>query len=85
MTEFKTDQLVPETGLYAVVHENHRLPNEVTLLRDQAFPRCSKCTEAVRFRALQLAPHAERRGCVVVYELPELEIPEIDGLESSVA
>ena len=69
---FNTGQFVPESGIYRVTHAKHRLPHEVTLLKDQLFPRCAKCAEQVTFEALQLAPLAERRGQVIVYELPEV-------------
>jgi hypothetical protein len=71
---FKTGQKVPESGIYRVVHEGHRLPHEVTLLKGEAFPRCSKCADQVGFEALSLAPALlEKRGGIVVYELPEIE------------
>ena len=70
----KTGDLVPESGIYRVVHSGHRLPHEVTLLKEQQFPRCSKCKDAVEFEPVMLAPTmGDRRGQIVLYELPELE------------
>src|SRR3569623_1634821 len=53
---FKTGQNVPESGIYRVVHAEHRLPHEVTLLRGEAFPRCAKCADQVEFEPVSLAP-----------------------------
>ena len=71
---FKTGQIVPESGIYRVVHAGHRLPHEVTLLKGEAFPRCAKCADKVEFEAVSLAPSLpEKHGRIVLYELPELE------------
>jgi hypothetical protein len=71
---FQTGQPVPESGIYRVTHSGHRLPHEVTLLKDQLFPRCSKCDDHVEFEILALAPTmADRRGRIVLYELPVIE------------
>jgi hypothetical protein len=42
--------LVPESGVYQVLHYRHRLYHEVTLLRAASFPSCSECGSNVRFR-----------------------------------
>lgn len=76
---FKTRQIVPESGIYRVTHAEHRLPHEVTLLKDQTFPRCAKCGGEVTFEPLQFAPALRGiREHVVVYQLPEVgvEAPE---------
>ena len=71
---FKTGQNVPESGIYRVVHSEHRLPHEVTLLKGEAFPRCSKCADLVEFEPISLAPSLpEKHGRIVLYELPEME------------
>ena len=74
---FRTDEIVSQSGIYTVRHRKHRLPHEVTLLRDQRFPRCAKCDTAVTFelvRALankgEAATFATR---IFLYELPVLE------------
>jgi hypothetical protein len=38
-TNLRTGVAVPESGIYRVSHSQHRLPHEVTLLKDQQFPR----------------------------------------------
>jgi hypothetical protein len=30
---FQTGAVVPETGIYRIVHDDHRLPHEVVILR----------------------------------------------------
>src|SRR5438067_12833949 len=55
---FHTGDTVPDSGTYLVVHPEHRLPHEVTLLRDQQFPTCAKCANAVVFQLVQAAPHS---------------------------
>lgn len=69
---FRTGQNVPESGIYRVTHGEHRLPHDVTLLKHQQFPRCSKCDRLVVFEPVHLAPLMERRGQVIIYELPEM-------------
>ena len=74
---FKTDEFVPQSGIYRVRHRKHRLPHEVTLLKDQQFPRCSKCQNAVVFelvRAVTFTDESpERYSRIRLYELPVLE------------
>jgi hypothetical protein len=53
---FRCGEKIPESGIYRVVHRNHRLPHEVTLLRDQLFPRCAKCEDSVYFELVRSAP-----------------------------
>lgn len=71
--EFRTGQRIRESGIYRVMHAEHRLPHEVTLLKGAQFPRCSKCKNAVRFEAIALAPGLDSlRERVTVYELPPI-------------
>jgi hypothetical protein len=69
---FRTDEIVRQSGIYKIRHKKHRLPHEVTLLRDQYFPRCAKCQNAVVFELVRaVTDEAEARICL--YELPVLE------------
>jgi len=75
---FRTDEMVPQSGIYRVRHKKHRLPHEVTLFRDQQFPRCAKCQNAVTFelvRAGNTEPDGTRglSSPICVYELPALD------------
>ncbi len=70
---FRTGQKVPESGIYRVVHAEHRLPHEVTLIKDTEFPRCSKCKEHVTFEIVSLAPRVDKmRERIVLHQLPEM-------------
>lgn len=70
----RTGCIVPDSGIYRVLHPQHSLPKEITLIRNQNFPRCSKCDEPVCFELVRSAPEAEssHRFHVALYELPEL-------------
>jgi len=74
---------VPESGIYRVLHSQHRLPREVTLMKNHSFPRCSKCSEPVYFELERSAPSAGSYSGsfnVMLYELPEIAEPEDDSL-----
>jgi hypothetical protein len=73
-TELRTGYTVPSSGIYRVIHSQHRLPSEVTLLSEQSFPRCSKCAEPVYFELVRSAPSiGPNQGFrVMLYELPEV-------------
>jgi hypothetical protein len=70
---FRTGELIPESGIYRVIHDAHRLPHEVTLFSDQAFPRCSKCKDAVKFELIHAATDLlnEHGFRVYLYELDD--------------
>jgi hypothetical protein len=74
---FRTDELVPQSGIYRVRHQKHRLPHEVTLLRDQQFPKCAKCQDAVLFEVVRAVTFTEesleRTPQIRLYELPVFE------------
>ena len=71
---FRTSEIVPDSGIYRVTHAEHRLPHEVTLLKGAAFPRCSKCKEAVTFMVVALAPRLDKlRERVTLYQLPDMD------------
>ena len=67
-----TDETVPKSGIYRVRHSKHRVPHEVTLLRDERFPRCAKCDSAVVFELVRAADEgAAILGLrICLYELP---------------
>ena len=70
---FRTGDSVPDSGIYLVTHPDHRLPHEVTLLRDQKFPTCAKCDTAVRFQLVQAAPHLQDQEFrVALHRIPEM-------------
>jgi len=74
-TSLRTDMNVPESGIYRASHAQHHLPHEVTLLKAQKFPRCSRCSEPVFYELVRSAPAAPSYPgafTVTLYELPEL-------------
>jgi hypothetical protein len=80
---FKTGQSVPQSGIYRVTHSDHRLPHEVTLLRSQEFPPCSKCGVEVKFKLLRGVTVDSFQ--IVLNSLPEVasEIAGADDLEDA--
>src|SRR3954466_12918291 len=80
---FKTGQSVPQSGIYRVTHSNHRLPHEVTLLRAQQFPPCSKCGVQVKFKLLRGVTVDSFK--IVLNSLPEVqtEITALEDLEEA--
>ena len=47
---FRSQEIVPESGVYEVKHSSHRLKHEVTILKGSLFPLCKRCGADVRFR-----------------------------------
>ena len=45
--QFKTGQVVPESGIYRIEHRppHSKMPEEITLLRGRWFPDCPKCAD----------------------------------------
>jgi len=46
---FKSGQVVSESGVYTVMHENHRPNHLATAFKGELFPACTHCGRAVRF------------------------------------
>jgi hypothetical protein len=68
---FRCGEKILESGIYRVFHRNHRLPHEVTLLRDQLFPRCVNCEDSVYFELIRSAPDITLAPFkVALYALP---------------
>jgi hypothetical protein len=74
----KSSEAIPVSGIYRVIHAQHRLPHEVTLIAGQVFPPCGQCHEEVRFELVRELPNLarERRGNVSLYSLPSLDDDE---------
>ena len=74
-SELRTGCAVLDSGIYRVIHSQHRLPSEVTLITNQPFPRCSKCAEPVYFELVRSDPDigiSHSGFKVMLYELPEV-------------
>jgi hypothetical protein len=71
---YLSGQKVPASGIYEVRHKKHRLPYEVTLLRDQRFPSCEQCGTAVQSKVVRVVDGLdERRGKIVLNMLPVMD------------
>ena len=75
---YRSSERIPGSGIYRVIHAQHRLPHEVTLVEGQTFPPCAKCRDEVRFELVRSLPalERERRGSVSLYALPVIEEEE---------
>lgn len=80
--DLRTGCSVPESGIYSVIHSQHRLPTEITLIGGQPFPRCSSCADPVYFDLVRSAPAVDNplRFHARLYELPELAEQEDESL-----
>lgn len=71
---FRTEEIIPASGIYRVYHSAHRLPHEVTLLKGERFPKCQKCSDTVTFKLVRaLAYQTAVKGSswrIALYELP---------------
>lgn len=52
---YRAHEKVPQTGLYRVLHYQHRLPHSVVMRQGQHFPACNKCGERVSFKLSRMA------------------------------
>ena len=41
---YKPGDLVPDSGIYRVKHDNHARPHEVTCVKGEPFPPCRECS-----------------------------------------
>jgi hypothetical protein len=79
MKRFQTGNVVPESGIYRVAHNPHRLPHEAVLIKGERFPRCAKCLSDVVFELAYAAPDVFHRLHYRIYELPVIEDEETDA------
>ena len=70
---YKTGDLVPQTGIYRVIHGAHRLPHEAVVIEGFKFPRCQKCSDSVRFELIHSDPALYHYTRYYVFELPVLD------------
>jgi hypothetical protein len=56
--EFEPGDVVPKSGIYRVIHDQHTQPHEVTCIYGNLFPRCRGCGDP-RFRLVAAAQHIE--------------------------
>jgi len=54
---YRPGQMAPATGVYLVVHNEHRPDHDAVLIRGEEFPSCRTCKAAVRFIVQRQASH----------------------------
>ncbi len=54
---YKSGQMVPISGIYTVIHVDHRGPHEALAIRGDVFPACRICKTQVRFQIARVVPH----------------------------
>ncbi len=50
---YRPGEDVPRSGVYLVLHQQHRPAHEALIVSGQPFPRCRICREQVRYRVLR--------------------------------
>ena len=71
---FRVGDVISQTGIYLVHHSAHRSPHEVTLLKNEVFPPCAKCGNAVYFELVKAVPGLEDKDFRVrLYNIPNEE------------
>ena len=50
---YTAGNVVPESGIYRVYHDSHRLMHTATLLAGTLFPTCRRCKAAVQFELVR--------------------------------
>lgn len=58
--EFRPGDSIPDSGVYVVVHKDHRNDHEAVLVAGNKFPACAHCGPGVRFRLLRNAGSIEK-------------------------
>jgi hypothetical protein len=53
----RAGQMAPETGIYSVVHLEHRHDHKVTMIRGEEFPECRVCKSEVSFYLVCAVTH----------------------------
>ncbi len=72
---YKPGEIVPESGLYRIDHDQHRLMHEATLTAGMLFPRCRRCNDEVRFTLVRAV-----KGYILPFRANEIleEYPEME-------
>ena len=58
---FQPGEAVPSSGVYRIIHGNHREDHDGILLHGQTFPACVVCGEKVRFQLVQASNPIEKQ------------------------
>lgn len=61
MNEYRPGQTVPQSGIYAVLHDKcHAQAHEVTCVYGEHFPPYQCCSHSVRYRLVRGAIHVTK-------------------------
>ncbi len=52
---YKPGEAVPESGVYTVIHDQHRSNHVATIFKGGFFPSCAQCGSLVRFALVRPA------------------------------
>jgi hypothetical protein len=52
---YKSGDEVPESGVYTVMHDQHRPNHIATIFKGERFPSCAQCGALVRFALVRPA------------------------------
>lgn len=59
MAKFVPGQHVPQSGIYRVHHDSHRLMHQASLKAGEIFPCCKQCGNQIRFELVHILGDAE--------------------------
>lgn len=59
---FRPQMTVPQSGVYRALHDGHRPPHDLLLVRGDEFPSCRSCQDRVRFVLAEKVGHAGEDG-----------------------
>jgi hypothetical protein len=59
---YKPGQTVPRSGIYSVLHADHRMPHRASFKAQETFPPCGQCADQVRFELVVAAEEEEHSG-----------------------
>ncbi len=76
--QFRPGDKVPQSGIYRIEHDKHRMMHHATLTGGTRFPRCKQCGDAVRFVSVRAS-----RGMVLPFRETDIleEYPPQGGLK----
>jgi len=76
--KYRPGEIVPDSGVYRVTHDEHRLMHEATLLAGDRFPLCKQCKHQVRFELRRVVRNPNISGYHAILEdYPEPEAFEV--------
>ena len=73
---YKPGEVIPESGIYRVQHDAHRLMHTATLLRATLFPLCRRCGQRVRFELLRQVKSSQVPAFRDTAHLKEYPLPD---------